>query len=248
MVVCECIEGMARHRGLALGQVEIDMITAPVLRLDRDWDRTQLLEIMKWLQPQLLLLDPLVRLHGIDENHACEVAELLTDFLARSSGSSISRSCWCTTRERTLLSEHRTAPASPSVCPELVATNAEVTHLEIITDFGELSRAELQDEKERGLKEQIARPSGPRSGAHANEAARYWRLRTSIRRGAGVARAGRSGRPHAPWLATSQLIIEGVSFSFPIERKGTERSLSTNPRNLRVRNKSARCPTSTEFV
>src|SRR3984957_14853361 len=34
-VVRERIEGMARHRGLDLGQVEIDVITVPVLRLDR---------------------------------------------------------------------------------------------------------------------------------------------------------------------------------------------------------------------
>ena len=30
--------------------------------------------------PRLLLLDPLVRLHGVDENHAGEVAELLAYF------------------------------------------------------------------------------------------------------------------------------------------------------------------------
>src|SRR5271169_6628235 len=35
-VVRERIEGMARHRGLDLGQVEIHVITVPVLRLDRD--------------------------------------------------------------------------------------------------------------------------------------------------------------------------------------------------------------------
>jgi RecA-family ATPase len=80
LVVRERIAGMARHRGLDLGQLEIHVITAPVLRLDREPDRTRLRETTKRLRPRLLLLDPLVRLHGIDENHAGEVAELLSYF------------------------------------------------------------------------------------------------------------------------------------------------------------------------
>jgi AAA domain len=79
-VVRERIAGMALHRGLDLAGVDIHAITAPVLRLDRDPDRTRLLETTKWLQPRLLLLDPLVRLHGIDENNAGEVARLLAYF------------------------------------------------------------------------------------------------------------------------------------------------------------------------
>ncbi len=79
-VVRERVEGIARHRGLSLDSVPIHVITAPVLRLDRDPHRTQLLETARRLRPRLLLLDPLVRLHGIDENHAGEVAELLAYF------------------------------------------------------------------------------------------------------------------------------------------------------------------------
>jgi AAA domain len=80
LVVRERVEGMARHRGLDLAQVAIHVITAPVLRLDRDRDRARLWETTKRLRPRLLILDPLVRLHGIDENHAGEVAELLAYF------------------------------------------------------------------------------------------------------------------------------------------------------------------------
>ena len=58
------------------------MITAPTLRLDRDPHRRRLLETAKRLRPRLLLLDPLVRLHGIDENNAGEVAGLLAYFRA----------------------------------------------------------------------------------------------------------------------------------------------------------------------
>jgi AAA domain len=78
--VRERIEGMARHRGLDLGSVEVHVITASVLRLDRGADRARLWETTRRLRPRLLLLDPLVRLHGIDENSAGEVAELLAYF------------------------------------------------------------------------------------------------------------------------------------------------------------------------
>jgi AAA domain len=78
--VRERVDGMARHRGLDLEEVEIHVITAPVLRLDQDRDSTRLWETARRLRPRLLLLDPLVRLHGIDENRAGEVAELLGYF------------------------------------------------------------------------------------------------------------------------------------------------------------------------
>jgi RecA-family ATPase len=78
--VRERIEGMARHRGLDLSQVEIHVITAPVLRLDRDPDWARLWETARSLRRKLLLLDPLVRLHGVDENNAGEVAQLLAYF------------------------------------------------------------------------------------------------------------------------------------------------------------------------
>ena len=79
-VVRQRVEGMARHRGLDLDAVDVHVITAPVLRLDRDPQRSRLFETAKRLRPRLLLLDPLVRLHGIDENNATEVAGLLAYF------------------------------------------------------------------------------------------------------------------------------------------------------------------------
>ena len=54
-VVRERVDGMARHRGLDLAGVEIHVITAPVLRLDRDPDRMRLLETTRRLRPRLLL-------------------------------------------------------------------------------------------------------------------------------------------------------------------------------------------------
>ena len=182
-VVRERIAGMARHRGLDLARVEIHVITAPVLRLDRDPDRTRLWETTQRLRPRLLVLDPLVRLHGIDENHAGEVAELLAYFrsLQRQLDLSVllvhhtrknaaggvaagqglrgssdihafgdSNLYLRRTREHLVLSsEHRAAPASAPVYLELVATDAETTHLEVI--------AELQDgnRKQRSLEERV---------------------------------------------------------------------------------------------
>ena len=124
-----------------------------------------------------------MRLHGIDENHAGEVAELLAYFrsLQRQLDLSVllvhhtrknaaggvaagqglrgssdihafgdSNLYLRRTREHLVLSsEHRAAPASPPVSLELVATDAETTHLEVV--------AELQDGtgKRRSLEEQV---------------------------------------------------------------------------------------------
>jgi RecA-family ATPase len=79
-IVRQRVAGMARHRRLELAAVEMHVITAPTLRLDREPHRGKLFETARRLRPRLLLLDPLVRLHGIDENHAGEVAGLLAYF------------------------------------------------------------------------------------------------------------------------------------------------------------------------
>lgn len=79
-LVRQRVEGMARHRGLDVAAVQIHVITAATLRLDRGPHRERLFQTAKRIRPRLLLLDPLVRLHRIDENHATEVAGLLAYF------------------------------------------------------------------------------------------------------------------------------------------------------------------------
>lgn len=79
-LVRERVSGMARHRGLDLDRVDIHVITVPALRLDQDPHRARLFETARRLRPRLVLLDPLVRLHRVDENHATEVAGLLAYF------------------------------------------------------------------------------------------------------------------------------------------------------------------------
>jgi RecA-family ATPase len=188
-IVRERIEGMTRHRGLDLGQVAIYAITAPVLRLDRERDRTRLWETARQLRPRLLLLDPLVRLHGIDENHAGEVAELLAYFrsLQRQLDLSVllvhhtrknaaggvatgqglrgssdihafgdSNLYLRRTREHLVLSsEHRAAAASATVYLELIATDFQTTHLEVIGELRDGSAKLTMDGKQRGLEQGV---------------------------------------------------------------------------------------------
>ena len=54
------------------------MITAPTLRLDAPKDRERLSNTVQARQPRLLILDPLIRLHRVDENDASQIAGLLS--------------------------------------------------------------------------------------------------------------------------------------------------------------------------
>ncbi len=76
------LAGLCRHRGLDLETVALHVITAASLRLDQRDDRRRLEEVVRRLGPRLLVLDPLVRLHRLDENRSDEVSELLS-FLRR---------------------------------------------------------------------------------------------------------------------------------------------------------------------
>jgi len=76
-VVKKRLLGLCAHRGLALEHVPLHVITAPALRLDRERDQARLRDAARRCAPRLLLLDPFVRLHRIDENDAGEVAALL---------------------------------------------------------------------------------------------------------------------------------------------------------------------------
>jgi hypothetical protein len=62
---------------MALADLDIQVITAPSVRLDLEADRRSLAETVASLKPRLLILDPFVRLHRIDENASGEVAPLL---------------------------------------------------------------------------------------------------------------------------------------------------------------------------
>jgi hypothetical protein len=71
------LTGLSRHRGLALAALPIDVITAPSVRLDLATDQRRLAETVRRAAPRLLVLDPFVRLHQVNENQAGEVAAIL---------------------------------------------------------------------------------------------------------------------------------------------------------------------------
>jgi RecA-family ATPase len=76
--VRERLDALARARRRTLGHLDMRVITAPTLRLDRDDDMRRLAATVRDAQPRLLVLDPLVRLHGADENNATEIATILS--------------------------------------------------------------------------------------------------------------------------------------------------------------------------
>jgi hypothetical protein len=76
-VVKQRLVGICRHRGLELAALPIGVITAPSVRLDLPSDQQRLHETVRRHTPRLLLLDPFVRLHRINENQAGDVSAVL---------------------------------------------------------------------------------------------------------------------------------------------------------------------------
>ncbi len=76
-IVRRRLEGICAAAGRALADLDVQVITALSLRLDLDADRAALDDTIARLKPRLLVLDPFVRLHRIDENASAEVAPLL---------------------------------------------------------------------------------------------------------------------------------------------------------------------------
>jgi RecA-family ATPase len=76
-IVRQRLEGICAAAGLALADLDVQVITAPTVRLDLAADRKSLEDTVAKLAPRLLELDPFVRMHRIDENASGEVAPLL---------------------------------------------------------------------------------------------------------------------------------------------------------------------------
>ncbi len=71
------LAGIAEARGVELSTLDIQVITSDRLRLDEPRDIEALDTTVAALRPRLLILDPFVRLHRIDENSSSEVASVL---------------------------------------------------------------------------------------------------------------------------------------------------------------------------
>jgi len=76
-VVRRRLEGICAAAGVSLAGLPVHVITARSLRLDQQDDRLRLRATVEALKPKLLILDPFVRLHRIDENVSGDVAPLL---------------------------------------------------------------------------------------------------------------------------------------------------------------------------
>ena len=76
-VVRARLQGIARAAGTGFEALDIAVIDVPALRLDHRNDRQRLQETIERIEPRLLVLDPLVRLHGVDENAVADIAPIL---------------------------------------------------------------------------------------------------------------------------------------------------------------------------
>jgi hypothetical protein len=76
-IVRSRLEGIAQAAGVSFEQLAIHVVTTPTVRIDLEADRRRLRDTVAQIAPRLLVLDPFVRLHRVDENMASEVAPLL---------------------------------------------------------------------------------------------------------------------------------------------------------------------------
>ena len=77
-IVRNRLEGIAWAAQTRFESLDIAIIDTPVMRLDHGDDRRRLVETVAIVKPGLVILDPLVRLHGVDENAAGDVAPILS--------------------------------------------------------------------------------------------------------------------------------------------------------------------------
>jgi AAA domain len=76
-VVKARLAGLCYHRRLRLEGLPIDVITEPTVRIDKSYDQERLARTVWRAGARLLVLDPFVRLHRVDENDAGQVSALL---------------------------------------------------------------------------------------------------------------------------------------------------------------------------
>ena len=77
-MVRERLSSLAEHHQVPLEALDVHIITEPAIRLDLARDQVRLQKTVRSLRPKILVLDPLVRLHRLDENSASEVSGLLS--------------------------------------------------------------------------------------------------------------------------------------------------------------------------
>lgn len=73
------LQDLARARSVDFTSLPVFLILAEQLRLDLQVDKNRLQHAVQEQRPRLLILDPFVRLHRLDENSAMDVSALLAD-------------------------------------------------------------------------------------------------------------------------------------------------------------------------
>jgi hypothetical protein len=73
----ERLESLCCHHQVSLASLDVFVITANVMRIDQHADQQRLRATIEAFRPNLLLLDPLVRLHRQDENSSADMSALL---------------------------------------------------------------------------------------------------------------------------------------------------------------------------
>lgn len=71
------LAGLCTQRHVSLQSLDLHLVDTPRLRLDASEDQALLIQAISQLEPRLLILDPLVRLHALDENSATDISSLL---------------------------------------------------------------------------------------------------------------------------------------------------------------------------
>lgn len=71
------IQALANRHQADLDALDVHVITVPSMRVDLARDQVRLMKTVRDIQPRILVLDPLVRIHRIDENSSADVSGFL---------------------------------------------------------------------------------------------------------------------------------------------------------------------------
>jgi len=202
-VVRRRFEGICRAAGVELAELDVQVITAPALRLDQKDDRERLAETVAALRPRLLVLDPFVRLHRIDENVSGEVAPLLA-LPARAAASSPAGR-----RRRPPRAQGRRTSASRSGAARLLRVSRLGRLQPLPAPRRRAPHAHRRTARRRPDRRHHTRPRGPRRRARAARDRPAGRARRT-HEGALSPRTG-SSKPsprrssHSPWPRSGAL-------------------------------------------
>ena len=72
------IDSVCHSRNYPIESLDLHVIAANSLRLDLPKDQDGLIQALEIIRPRLLLLDPLVRIHRLDENSSTDISGLLS--------------------------------------------------------------------------------------------------------------------------------------------------------------------------